>query len=308
MDSMTIIDNCEYYTGCEVCGSVAHKPANCPKKHPNSRRPRIANKQSIKHTEKIAYVNGLKHNLISSSQLCDANFKVLFTKTQETIFNQYDEVVLIAPRRRYVYVIDMCLVHINNHIDHLGKFDEKADDGFFLGYSQSFLDDEFLEPRSKVTQCFANIEYFPYIPSYENTTPTDSPILQDSIYPEEPTEFTSTDNHPAFSEHNHFESGDNLEPAKIKDNVIIEPISDTQSTPKTSLPSGEAILQTLVPQDRWSREKHIELVSIIGEPLASITTRSKVRDSDAASAHECLYVNFLSEIEPKKLIEALKEG
>ncbi|GJU47658.1 hypothetical protein Tco_1204924 [Tanacetum coccineum] len=48
-----------------------------------------------------------EHNLISSSQLCDANFKVLFTKTQETIFNQYDEVVLIAPRRRYVYVIDM---------------------------------------------------------------------------------------------------------------------------------------------------------------------------------------------------------
>ncbi|GKD99033.1 retrovirus-related pol polyprotein from transposon TNT 1-94 [Tanacetum coccineum] len=34
-----------------------------------------------------------------------------------------------------------------------------------------------------------------------------------------------------------------------------------------------------------------------------------VKDSDAASAHECLYVNFLSEIEPKKLIESQeKEG
>ncbi|GJS22427.1 hypothetical protein Tco_0451059 [Tanacetum coccineum] len=29
---------------------------------------------------RIACVNGLKHNLISISQLCDANFKVLFTK------------------------------------------------------------------------------------------------------------------------------------------------------------------------------------------------------------------------------------
>ncbi|GJR18034.1 retrovirus-related pol polyprotein from transposon TNT 1-94 [Tanacetum coccineum] len=209
-----------------------------------------------------------------------------------------------------------CPMYFHNHRDHFGKFDEKADDGFFLGYSpvdkafrvfnirrqemeeivhvtfseddeaisqsnikgdainfnenRSFLDDEFLEPRSKVTQCSANIEYFPYIPSYENTTPTDSPILQDSVSPKEPLEFTNADDHPAFSEHDNFESGDNLKPAEIQDN-------------------------------------HIELVNIIGEPLAGITTRSRVKDSEAASAHECLYVNFLSEMEPKKLIEALEE-
>ncbi|GKA49065.1 retrovirus-related pol polyprotein from transposon TNT 1-94, partial [Tanacetum coccineum] len=56
---------------------------------------------------RVAYVNGLKHNLISISQLCDANFNVLFTKTQETIFNQNNEIMLIVPRRRYVYVVDM---------------------------------------------------------------------------------------------------------------------------------------------------------------------------------------------------------
>ncbi|GJU40060.1 hypothetical protein Tco_1193017 [Tanacetum coccineum] len=56
---------------------------------------------------RVIYVNGLKHNLISICQLCDANFKVLFTKSQGTIFNQNDKVVLIAPRRRDVYVIDM---------------------------------------------------------------------------------------------------------------------------------------------------------------------------------------------------------
>ncbi|GJW69674.1 retrovirus-related pol polyprotein from transposon TNT 1-94 [Tanacetum coccineum] len=56
---------------------------------------------------RVAYVNGLKHNLISISQLCDANFKILFTKTQGTIFNQNNKVVLIALRRRDVYVIDM---------------------------------------------------------------------------------------------------------------------------------------------------------------------------------------------------------
>ncbi|GKC63240.1 hypothetical protein Tco_1095838 [Tanacetum coccineum] len=71
--------------------------------------------------------------------------------------------------------------------------------------------------------------------------------------------------------------------------------------------SAEAIQDTLAPQDRWSREKHILLVNILGEPQASVTTRSRVRDSKLASAHECLYVNFLSEVEPKKLVEALGE-
>ncbi|GJY47895.1 retrovirus-related pol polyprotein from transposon TNT 1-94 [Tanacetum coccineum] len=56
---------------------------------------------------RVAYVSGLKDNLISISQLCDANFKVLFSKTHGTIFNQNNEVVLIASRRRDVYVNDM---------------------------------------------------------------------------------------------------------------------------------------------------------------------------------------------------------
>ncbi|GJV11925.1 hypothetical protein Tco_1353466 [Tanacetum coccineum] len=56
---------------------------------------------------RVAYVNGLRHNLINISQLCDANFEVVFIKTQKTILNQNNEVVLIAPRRRDVYVIDM---------------------------------------------------------------------------------------------------------------------------------------------------------------------------------------------------------
>ncbi|GKA29677.1 retrovirus-related pol polyprotein from transposon TNT 1-94, partial [Tanacetum coccineum] len=66
----------------------------------------------------------------------------------------------------------------------------------------------------------------------------------------------------------------------IDQGVGSTPISDVQPSP-TILPSADVTLQTPVPQDRWSREKHIELVNII--------------------------VNFLFEMEPKKLIEALEE-
>ncbi|GJR96952.1 retrovirus-related pol polyprotein from transposon TNT 1-94 [Tanacetum coccineum] len=255
-----------------------------------------------------------------------------------------------SPDINYFHVFG-CPVHIHNHKDHLGKFDEKADDGFFLGYSpvakafrvfnikrqemeetvhvtfgedneaisqsstegdainfnenRSFPDDEFLEPRSEVIQCLGNTEYFPYIPTYENTTPSESPILQVSVTTEDPLEFTEADNHPALNEPDQIESADHLKLVEPQNNII-EPINDVQPSPTMS-PSDDVILQTLVPQDRWSREKHIELVNIIDEPLASITTKSRIRDSDAASASEYLYVNFLSEMEPKKLIEALEE-
>ncbi|GJZ93748.1 hypothetical protein Tco_0665951 [Tanacetum coccineum] len=148
-------------------------------------------------------------------------------------------------------------------------------DAINFNENRSFLDDEFLKPRSEV-----------------------------SVTSKDPLEFTEADNHPTLNEHDQTESADHLELVEPQNNVIIEPISDVQPSP-TILHSVEVILQTPVPQERWSREKHIKLVNIIGEPLTDITTRSRIRDSDAASAFKCLYVNFLSEMEPKKLIEAL---
>ncbi|GJX32962.1 retrovirus-related pol polyprotein from transposon TNT 1-94 [Tanacetum coccineum] len=56
---------------------------------------------------KVAFVNGLKYNLISISQPCDAKYIVQFDDKQGTIFNANKEIVLIAPRRNDVYVLDM---------------------------------------------------------------------------------------------------------------------------------------------------------------------------------------------------------
>ena len=57
--------------------------------------------------KRVAYVNGLKHNLISVSQLCDEDFEVHFDKLQGIVTNINKEIVLIAPRSRDVYIIDM---------------------------------------------------------------------------------------------------------------------------------------------------------------------------------------------------------
>ncbi|GJW02097.1 retrovirus-related pol polyprotein from transposon TNT 1-94 [Tanacetum coccineum] len=104
--------------------------------------------------------------------------------------------------------------------------------------------------------------------------------VNDINSPDESPKFSIADDHPVHHE------PDDFKPAKIYTEIIHD------------IPA---------PQDRWSREKHILLVNILGEHQAGVTIRSRVRDSEAASAHECLYVNFLSEIEPKKLVEALEE-
>ncbi|GJS90725.1 retrovirus-related pol polyprotein from transposon TNT 1-94 [Tanacetum coccineum] len=74
--------------------------------------------------------------------------------------------------------------------------------------------------------------------------------------------------------------------------------------PNPSLPIPSMV--TLAPQDRWSYDKHIELVNIIGNPGAGMLTRAMAKELSAASAHECLFVDFLSEEEPKKVSEALQ--
>ncbi|GKD63202.1 retrovirus-related pol polyprotein from transposon TNT 1-94 [Tanacetum coccineum] len=165
-----------------------------------------------------------------------------------------------SPDISYFYVF-RCHVHIHNHRDHLGKFDEKADDGFFLGYSLVAKAFRVFNIRRQEMEEIVHVTF----------KEDDEAISQSSI------------------------EGDAINFNKNRsfpDNEFLEPRSKVTQYPGNT---------------EWLREKHIELVNIIGEPLVGITTRIRIRDSDAASASKCLYVNFLSEMEPKKLIEALEE-
>nr|GEX43471.1 retrovirus-related Pol polyprotein from transposon TNT 1-94 [Tanacetum cinerariifolium] len=61
-----------------------------------------------------------------------------------------------------------------------------------------------------------------------------------------------------------------------------------------------------VPQDRWSKDQHIELVNIIRDPGERMITGSMAAKLTAASASKYLFTEFLSEIEPKKVSKVLK--
>ncbi|GJZ12478.1 hypothetical protein Tco_0547708 [Tanacetum coccineum] len=111
----------------------------------------------------------------------------------------------------------------------------------------SFPDDEFLVPRSK-----------------------------DINSPDESPKFTIADDHLVHNEPANYESINNLEPAKVQDTAINKPISKAKPSSTNISQSVEIFINPPIPQDRWSKEKHINLVNII-------------------------------EIKPKKLIETIEE-
>ncbi|GKB30785.1 retrovirus-related pol polyprotein from transposon TNT 1-94 [Tanacetum coccineum] len=168
-----------------------------------------------------------------------------------------------SPDFSYFHVF-RCPVFIYNHRYHLGKLDEMADDGFFLGYSplaKAFrvfkIKRQELEETFHVT--FNEVDEENPIPDLI------TPIRYDDSIPYVPTFDPLTKNNITIPD-------------------LITPITEIIS------PSSES------PDSPVTNDHH-----------ASVTTKSRVRDSEAASAHECIYAAFLSNIKPKRVIDALKE-
>ena len=55
----------------------------------------------------VSYVKGLKHNLVSISQLCDADYEVHFNKKEGKVIDSKMVPVLTANRQNDIYVLDM---------------------------------------------------------------------------------------------------------------------------------------------------------------------------------------------------------
>nr|GEX55640.1 retrovirus-related Pol polyprotein from transposon TNT 1-94 [Tanacetum cinerariifolium] len=65
-------------------------------------------------------------------------------------------------------------------------------------------------------------------------------------------------------------------------------------------------MATPAPQDRWSIDKQAELVNIVANPGVRMLTKAMAKELSTPLAHECLFVDFLFEEEPKKVSKALK--
>ncbi|GJZ14997.1 retrovirus-related pol polyprotein from transposon TNT 1-94 [Tanacetum coccineum] len=252
-----ILDDYRNYTEYEICGSYDHFTSghNCvihirgvlePESFCDKRG--ISQNFSSPYTPKQNDVAERKNKTLIKAARTMLNGSVLskhfwtdavriayYTQNRSIIVKRHDKTSYEIFKERildisYFHVFG-CPVFIHNHKDHLGKFDAKADDGYFLGYSS-------------VSKAFR-------------------------VY--------------------------NTRRQKIQETCHV-----------TFHESMEAVSSHPISQDIWSREQHIELVNIIGDPGECMLTRSMTDKLTAASTNKCLFANFLSEIEPKKVFEALK--
>ncbi|GJW10194.1 retrovirus-related pol polyprotein from transposon TNT 1-94 [Tanacetum coccineum] len=381
---------------------------------------------------KVAFVDGLKYNLISINQLCDAKYIVQFDEKRGTIFNANKEILMIAPRVRDVYVLDMTspaqescffakasknlnwlwhkrLAHLNFktinklakqnlvigfpslvylkdkpcsscekgkhhranfktkqtssikkclhllHMDLFGlvtpgsinhekytlvivdeysrKFDEKSDDGYLLGYSlvsKAFRVFNTRRQQTKETYHITFDESPDAIkfskPSVDNINIAENERYppDEYLHPYEPSQSYQTNkNDVSFikpyespepfvleTKVSSDQNGQNDQTAHtdeiLNDNLSKQDtlVQDTISIPNPPLPIPSLV--TPAPQDRWSQDKHIELVNIIRNPGDEMLARAMAKQLSATSSHECLFVDFLFEEEPKKVSKALK--
>nr|GEV15439.1 hypothetical protein [Tanacetum cinerariifolium] len=213
-----------------------------------------------------------------------------------------------------------CHVFVHNHKVHLGKFDAKADDGYFLGYSSVSRAFRVYNIRRQQIKETYHVTFDKSMEAirFTNTSIDEIEIDNSSRYPpvitpNEPeiphTEDTKGPPDLINTKATHDQNVQNdqmiTQPTDIpsRNNTegprpIIEPL--VPDVTQSHIPNQASTSSYLAPQDRWSRDQHIELVNIIGNPGKGMLTRSMVAKLTVASASKCLFADFLSETESKK--------
>ncbi|GKC55601.1 hypothetical protein Tco_1083199 [Tanacetum coccineum] len=208
------------------------------------------------------------------------------------------------PNIDFIHVFG-CPMFIHNLKDHLGNFDEKADDGYLLGYSLVSKAFKVLNTRRQQTEETYHITFDESPDAIKFTKPlVDNINIAESerylpdkyLHLYEPSQGDQNDQSAQTDEilnDDQSEHSNHTNNEQIIDNL--PRTEDIQIFKHLSSPNVEDTL-----------DKHIELVNIIGDLGAGMLIRAMARELSAASAYECLFVDFLSEEEPKKVSEALK--
>ncbi|GJT56860.1 retrovirus-related pol polyprotein from transposon TNT 1-94 [Tanacetum coccineum] len=198
-----------------------------------------------------------------------------------------------------------CQVFIHNHKDHLGKFDEKADDGYFLRYSLVTKAFRVFNTRRQQTEETYHITFNESTKDIKFSKPSvdDINIVESERYPPdeylhhfEPSERYQVDSNVV----QYIEPYEKPEPIVTKANAPVDQndlndqadqvdLNDQNDHPDTSAPNAVSSIQiespssipsmaSLSPQDRWFKDKHIELVNIIDNPGARMLTRAMAKE------------------------------
>jgi hypothetical protein len=239
------------------------------------------------------------------------------------------------PNIGYFHVFG-CPVYILNDSSQLGKFDAKADEGFFLGYS--VIRKAFRVYNKRLEKVDESIHVtFDESSSAINKKPISDPPSEPSIIfcESDPINFNKEDSQNIASTHSDVEPTPKPPPntpfypstkfksphelvigndSRIEEQVsdpIVEISSEEVQNASHGISEEESEVyheDTMEPQTdiivrpgpytKWTKAHPLD--QIIGDTSEGVQTRR-------ATSNQCLYVNFLSMIEPKKIGEALED-
>ncbi|GJX60539.1 retrovirus-related pol polyprotein from transposon TNT 1-94 [Tanacetum coccineum] len=253
----------------------------------------------------------LNGSVLSKHFWTDAVRIAYYTQNRSIIVKRHDKTSYEIFRERipdisYFHVFG-CSMFIHNHKDHLGKFHAKADDGYFLGYSSV---SKAFRVYNTIRQQIEETYHVTFDESMEAIRFTYSSVdeigIDDSSrYP--PNEFQEDD--PSRQ----YQVDSDVSYYIIPYRRSLIEITQENHAPEVIAPNEPEIPHIEDAEgnntkfhDRWSRDQQIKLVNIIGDPGEGMLTRSMGAKLTAVSASECLFADFLSEIEHKKVSEALK--
>ncbi|KAJ9561577.1 hypothetical protein OSB04_006737 [Centaurea solstitialis] len=216
-----------------------------------------------------------------------------------------------------------CVCYILNNKDLLGKFDSKSDDGIFLGYSSISKTYRVFNKRRQTIEETIHVKFDESGPTFPH--PNDNTEINqwaDSFFqvPEPPIADPSPQDLPDGFEENPIPPSDITTPPLINATPLSqitppEPDQPTNSedfsqttvsepTPTNLLPdpsTNEASTSGQVyqpPALRWTKDHPID--QVLGNPSSGVKTRRQ-------AGNVCLYVNFISENEPKEIDDALRD-
>ncbi|KAI3672760.1 hypothetical protein L6452_38859 [Arctium lappa] len=251
-----------------------------------------------------------------------------FTQNRSLIIKRFGKTAyeLFVGRKPSISFLHIfgCQCFILNNRDQLGKFDPKADDGIFLGYSsiskayrvfnkrrqtvEETIHVTFDETRSANSKPIADNEelnawmlshYRETEPFFSNHQHSDPPVADDDpniIHPTaESNSWVSAEPLNTLLPSN-LPSSENLSSESTQQLIVDEPQSSSSINIQIVDPTSE--LSNNAPAQRWTKDHPID--QILGDPDAGIQTRR-------SSGNICLFVNFLSLKEPKKTDDALRD-
>ncbi|KAJ9548157.1 hypothetical protein OSB04_020700 [Centaurea solstitialis] len=264
--------------------------------------------------KKVSYVEGLTHNLLSISQLCDNDHKVSFTKKDCKSFSE-DNGFVMSTLSIWTPPLKMCascpgpLLTSTGSRTSVSHLNFKTINQLSISNLVDGLPEKSFAKESVCSACEKGKQTRPSIKTKQVSTisiplqllhmdlfgPVNTQSIVSPTISQEDISSTSGSAEVVQDADNPLQLNDLPKASILSAAEPIQVIAD-ESTSSTNVEPLQAIPQP--PALRWSKDHPID--QVLGDPSTGVKTRQQ-------SGNHCLYVSFLSEHEPIKVDETLAD-